>query len=173
MSRATKSFEARFWPKIEFDPFGGCWLYSGYLDKNGYGLLVGYGEYLVHRASFRHFVGPIGPEERVSNLCGIRSCANPAHWAALTPLENVRQSQHHNAVKEFCPSGHPYSAENTRIWRGQRRCKACAVAFEQTPEYRRNKRALEAKYRAKRKLEKQNGDRAHPTGPGREGPPNL
>ncbi len=41
--------------------------------------------------------------------------------------------------KTHCPAGHPYSAENTRLYQGRRYCKECSRRHGR--EYRRRRSA--------------------------------
>jgi hypothetical protein len=68
-----------------------CWLYAGYLDKQGYA----YKSYktkgkvytfAVYRVMYENFVGKIAPNFHIDHLCNARACINPAH------LESVSQS---------------------------------------------------------------------------------
>ena len=58
-----------------------------------------------------------------------RRCVNPAHLEPVTFEENQRRSPINfmltNAEKTHCDSGHEFTPENTRMWRGHRFCKAC------------------------------------------------
>lgn len=66
--------------KVEYDPFGGCWLWAGSLKDNGYGILKYKGFHTrAHRASYEEFKNPIQPLELVLHKCDIRCCINPDH----------------------------------------------------------------------------------------------
>lgn len=171
MPHAPWPFEDRFWPRIEFDPFGGCWFFTGHLDPAGYGELTGHGETLVHRGAYRHFVGAIPAGFRLTNRCGARCCANPAHWKPMSPLENVRLSLAHHANKTHCVSGHPFDAENTRFYKGTRRCRACDRLAYSSPAERERKRAYAE--RRRERSEKRDGDRSDKARTGGAGPENV
>lgn len=93
----------RLMSKVEVDPITGCWLWTGSKTPGGYGS-IGMGSLTdgtrrlqpAHRVSYEIFVGP-------------RRGDGGAHWSAKTQ----------------CPHGHPYDAENTRIYRGRRFCREC------------------------------------------------
>ena len=115
----------RLWQKIEPIPFSGCWIYTGALDKDGYGVFtLKQVTTRAHRASYILRHGAIPDSLQLDHKCRIRSCVNPDHLEPVTLLENHRRGWRKN--KTHCPRGHPYDEENTIHYRGTRRCKACA-----------------------------------------------
>lgn len=77
----------------------GCWEFQGYCNKAGYGSVsVGRRKNgtknveLIHRISYRHFVGPISEGLTVDHLCRNKSCCNPDHLEAVTLKENILRS---------------------------------------------------------------------------------
>lgn len=80
-------------PKWTVDPDTGCWLWTGYLTHDGYGVSASrrWG-YLAHRANYRRHVGPIPAGFDVDHLCRVRRCVNPDHLEAVTHEENVRRA---------------------------------------------------------------------------------
>lgn len=116
-----------FWPKVEFDTNGGCWLWSACVGTdNGYGFfgLHGKGVHPAHRVSYAHAHGAT-PELELDHKCRVRCCVNPAHLEPVTTLENIERSPIHNGAKTRCPQGHEYTTINTRVDHGRRRCRAC------------------------------------------------
>src|SRR6186713_1227020 len=70
-----------------------CWLWTGYLNHNGYAHLGngrGYSA-LAHRASYQFFRGPIPADKYIDHLCRVRHCINPWHLELVTPSENVQR----------------------------------------------------------------------------------
>lgn len=68
-------------------------------------------------AHARH-LNDVQTDDRLENLA----------WgsAADNGDDAVRNGKHHNAAKTECPQGHPYTEQNTRIYRGARFCRQCS-----------------------------------------------
>lgn len=115
--------------KIIPEPNTGCWLWTAFCMDNGYGQFTFGGKhYLAHRASYTHFNGVIPEEKQIDHICKVRCCVNPDHLEAVTCRENLLRGETvtaHHATKNACDNGHPYTAENTRVWKGIRICRAC------------------------------------------------
>ena len=120
---------------------GGCWLWTGTINGNGYGKLFFNGrQVLAHRLSYETFIGPIPKGLFLDHLCRARGCVNPAHLEAVTLGENTRRgdSGKHLAVRVACPQGHEYTPQNTWLYQGRRYCRQC----------RRDRRATQARKEA-------------------------
>lgn len=132
---------SKFWLRV--DTTGECWLWTGTIDPDGYGVarwrIHGgpLGRTAAHRASYELLVGPISVGMEIDHLCKTRACVRPDHLEAVTRLENWRRSDavsRINADKTHCDHGHPFDEANTRLAvgtsRGRRRglrriCRAC------------------------------------------------
>jgi hypothetical protein len=120
----------RFAEKIEPQP-NGCWLWTGTANRDGYGRFYVREAIteLAHRWAYEQFVGPIPEGMPLDHLCRNRSCVNPDHLEPVTQRENQTRSPltiaAQNLAKTHCPLGHPYNEENTYLYRGGRRCRAC------------------------------------------------
>lgn len=127
----------RMWARTVVDEASGCWVWTGALFRGtGYGLTWFNGrKRSVHSLSAEVF-GIVGDEGLVldhvaARGCVHRACWNPAHLEWVTRGENVLRGtglSAENARKTRCPYGHEYTAENTRVYRGARYCRACARA---------------------------------------------
>jgi hypothetical protein len=128
-----KTPQERFWQKVE--KTDGCWNWKAALYiGTGYGrFCLGGGYMLAHRFSYLIVKGPIQDGLDLDHVCRNRACVNPDHLRPVSRRENLlapgsQSLAAKHAAKTHCPSGHPYSPENTYVWKrnGQRKCKACA-----------------------------------------------
>jgi hypothetical protein len=121
------------WDRVfeKVDASGDCWEWTG-AKTLGYGHIArggeGGGHVRAHRAVWELLVGTIPAGLELDHLCRNTGCVNPDHLEAVTPRTNTLRSQSRGALnskKVACPSGHPYDDENTYLWRGERKCRAC------------------------------------------------
>lgn len=135
------------WARIveNIDAEGDCWLWTGRLDRDGYGK---YGDYLAHRLVYLHLVGHL-PEGLVSDhQCRVRRCVNPDHLEFVPDRVNVARGvslSALNARKTSCKRGHPFSPENTYVYGRSRTCRICNRAAVARSVARRKQLATEAR----------------------------
>ena len=115
---------------------GDCILYTGALDKYGYGkFTIGSKHVTAHRASYELLVGKIPQGLLILHSCDNRSCIRPNHLRPGNPIDNVKDmwSRKRNKNSHFykqksrttCIHGHKLIGENVYHWRGHRRCQTC------------------------------------------------
>lgn len=75
--------------KYTVDPVTGCWVWTGYRDRNGYGR---HKVEWAHRWSYEHHVGPIPERHEIDHTCSNPPCVNPAHLEPVTRLEHARRT---------------------------------------------------------------------------------
>jgi hypothetical protein len=89
----------------------GCWEWTGWIGKWGYGCVSGTG---THRFAWELFVGPIPSGMEVDHLCFNPPCVRIEHLRLLPGAENHRNQR--SASKTHCKNGHEFTPENTYIY---------------------------------------------------------
>ena len=132
----------RFESKI--DKSGDCWEWLGTIYKTGYGQFkVKKKQYLAHRWSYEHYVGPIPEGLVIDHLCRNRSCVNPDHLEPVTNEENLYRGKGYrimNGMDDSCIHGHKYTPENT-YWAPNGRHVRCRTCQREQERKRARKRA--------------------------------
>lgn len=158
----------RLWLNVNRSGPGGCWLWTGPIDRNGYGVFNVGGrsdlrKHRAHRFVYEILVGPI-PEglvlDHVRALgCRHRHCVNPAHLEPVTQGTNVRRGDApaaEHARKTQCVNGHLFTPGNTYVRNGWRYCRTCRNNTE-AARYRR----LHAEAKASGAIAPSNSEKTH------------
>lgn len=86
---ARKSVEERLWQRTERD--SGCWLWTGYIRRNGYGSVKFEGRMRgAHQVAWIVTNGAIPDGQEIDHLCHVRHCINPDHLRAVSRRENAQ-----------------------------------------------------------------------------------
>jgi hypothetical protein len=163
----TEFLLARIAAKIEVTDT--CWLWTGALNRNGYGRVHDPEERrdrAAHRVVYEAANGAKIPAGlQLDHLCRVRNCVNPAHLEPVTQRENLLRGDTITAAAaaaEKCPQGHAYEGDNLYISpKGHRFCREChraqvAASRQRNPEkMRAQARAADARYRARKRAERQ------------------
>ena len=114
--------------KIQKHGINECWPWLGAKATNGYGA---YRNMNAHRATYLLLVGKIPDGMVVCHKCDNQLCCNPTHLWIGTQKDNMRdmhaKGRNYNGhdLISSCPSGHEYTAENTRTHGNKRICRQC------------------------------------------------
>lgn len=144
--------EDRFWSRVNFrggsahltDPLatatGDCWTFGGYAPGQYTRFLLHGHQEVAHRVAYRDSGRKVEPGQSLDHLCRNPNCIRPSHLEPVEHIENVRRGI--IGHKTHCPSGHEYSAENTKIVTRSngldvRRCLTCLRASRHKTYLRR------------------------------------
>lgn len=128
--RDGASARQRLGSKISIDQSSGCWIWTAYKNKSGYGVVSigGMRAVLAHRVIYELLCTTIAPGKTLDHLCRVRACVNPAHLEQVSNIENILRGvgfTANNARKTHCKNGHEFCVDNTYIRNGHRSCREC------------------------------------------------
>ena len=78
--RPSRRDVRRFLGMTRTDGNGGCWIWTGHCDSNGYGQFKYEGKaWWAHRFAYLAFLGSLQEGLEVDHLCHTHNCVNPHH----------------------------------------------------------------------------------------------
>jgi len=84
----------------QIDSNTGCWNWSGYRDRDGYGNInIGRSPHQAHRVSYSEYKGSFDESLQVRHICDNPSCINPEHLELGTHRDNMRDKKIRDRVK--------------------------------------------------------------------------
>ena len=135
---------SEFWQNVVCQISTRCWVWTGKVDRDGYGNRrargPGNGVAKTHRIAYTWLVGPIPVGMTLDHLCRNPSCVNPEHLEVVTPAENSRRAR----TKARCLRGHLLEGANVIKTANGRRCKVCQDSY-----YARNTERVLARHKAR------------------------
>ncbi len=127
----------RFASNFFIEPNSGCWLWTGSINKAGYGLMRYDSGILAHRYSWQTHNSQIPKGLCVLHKCDTPSCVNPNHLFIGTQLENLADMRRKGR------------ASGPKIGRHGEKSPTAKLTASQVAEIRKSsgsQRALAAKY---------------------------
>jgi hypothetical protein len=102
----------------------GCWVWTGYRNRGGYGVVKQRGKQLLaHRLSWVLAHGDLPPSLHVLHRCDNRACVRPDHLFLGSNRDNVA-----DRIAKGRPGGRPHTGSNRRS--SYRRPKRRAESIE-------------------------------------------
>lgn len=125
--------KSRFLSKVAINSESGCWLWTDYLDDDGYGQFKVSGKTLrAHRWIYSEYYNGIDSELVIDHLCRVRRCVNPEHMELVTTQENSARgngSRRYFQNLGHCTHGHEYvDGSYFILGDGSWRCRDCSNA---------------------------------------------
>lgn len=122
--------ERWFWPKVRGGDVETCWEWTAATCGRGYAhFALGGGRTTKgHRFAYALLIGDVPDDLKLDHLCRNIICVNPWHLEPVPQQVNILRGESvaaRNREVTACPSGHPYTPENTRNYRGRRYCWTC------------------------------------------------
>lgn len=108
----------------ERDPIFGCELWTGKLDRDGYGF---HGRSRAHLVAWEREHGPVPAGMEIEHICRRRNCVALAHLELVTRSVNeLRKSWRFRARITHCKAGHELSITAMVTPEGGRICRTCS-----------------------------------------------
>jgi hypothetical protein len=120
----------RLWRRVQVGNPGGCWLWQGYIKPSGHGQLQrvkqGEGTVNAHIIAYELTHRKLPKGMVLHHKCRVKHCVNPNHLQLVS-----RQNHPKIHLQTHCRYGHLYEEQSFTLYRGTRRCKACAIRWRE------------------------------------------
>lgn len=102
-SKKSSASVGLFWKKVDKKVPSGCWVWTGYLDENGYGRYRRQGKRAyAHRESYEQMIGSIPDGMLLDHTCHNPSCVNPKH---LRIADHAINMQNRRGASKYSKTG--------------------------------------------------------------------
>lgn len=110
----------------ERDPIYFCWIWQGYKDRDGYGLVRKSSRKVAHRVVYEQEFGPVPEGKVLDHRCRRRACVNPMHLEPVTASVNERRKSWRTRTKMAeCQFGHDLRKHGRLTPEGGKVCRLC------------------------------------------------
>lgn len=93
LKRANSPHRGPYWNRVEKDQHAPCWIWTGPVDRDGYGRFRLKGKYYrAHRYAFQLANGTLPTVVR--HTCDCPKCVNPDHLLGGTQKQNMKDKIH-------------------------------------------------------------------------------
>lgn len=139
--RRIENLREHFENSYVAEPNSGCWLWTGYVAGNGYGIIYGRfpdgtHQQKAHRYGYQLIRGEVPSGLQLDHKCRTRCCVNPDHLEPVTQQENMRRGERYRAlVTGTCKYGHPVRVV-TQYGGKRSRCSTCQAKWKREWEAR-------------------------------------
>lgn len=125
------------WAQVRVQPeqLGGCWVWTGPKDADGYGLIPMAGRNrAAHRVSYELINGTVAHGFVLDHLCRNKPCVNPEHLEPVTRVENLLRT--FGIEKDdgypYCNAHHKITDKTVKRFpaTGERQCLTCVSDVE-------------------------------------------
>lgn len=119
-AKKFKPIEERWAKYVNKDGPGGCWIWTGFKDPDGYGRVFYNGKLRgAHHVALEMLGTKIPAGMAVDHMCRVKACVNPDHLRIVTFTVNAKENSvspiARNAAKTHCKRGHPFSGANLAV----------------------------------------------------------
>jgi len=104
---AERALNKKFWGRVDVKEPEECWNWTGYVGKNGYGMVRFEGErFTAHRLAYMLDKGrKISRNFLVLQTCENKKCCNPSHFKTSTRKKQLMEMAEKGTVRGYAQRG--------------------------------------------------------------------